>query len=105
MIFTKNDIVGRWLGTVSNSEKTLKLTITVDNFGKVSGSGVNSTWDINSSGKVVGNGSFSFIDDSHLTVASATWSLRLNKDKNTLTGKFNARHPTLHDMDVNLTKE
>ena len=77
----------------------------MDSEGNVTGSGVRSQWSIDSNGKVTGGGSFSFTSGNYLTVAGASWSLQLNNAKTSLSGKYNVAYSSLHDMDVNLTKE
>jgi len=103
--FAQADIVGDWKGTAKNSSNTITLNLSVSSSGKVTGSGVSSTWTVASDGKVTGGGSFSFVAGSSYISASASWDLQLSEDKTSLTGKFDVSYSSLHSMTVNLTKQ
>ncbi len=105
IVYTLADIVGNWIGTVENTSNTLNLNLNVDDTGKANGSGVSSTWSVSNTGAVTGGGSFSFIAGSSFVVASAGWNIQLSEDKQTLTGTFDVSYPSLHSMEVNLTKQ
>ena len=98
--YNKTDLVGTWEGEADD----ISLELTVNPLGKVSGSGISSQWSIDSQGKVSGGGNYSFLSNSSLIVASASWSLQLNSDKTELSGKLDVSYSGLHNMDVNLTK-
>ena len=103
--FDLSDLVGNWIGNATNSYNTISLDVIVDSGGNVTGSGVSSTWSVNTEGTVAGSGSYSFVSGSSLIVAGASWSLQLDSEKINLSGQFDVAYSTLHNMTVNLTKK
>ncbi|MBM4162775.1 MAG: hypothetical protein FJ217_16985 [Ignavibacteria bacterium] len=103
--YSMSDLQGTWKGEAKNSSNTLSLNLTVDTQCKVTGSGVSCTWSIDNTGKVAGSGSFSFVSGSYLTVAAASWSLQMSSDKKSITGTMEVAYPTLHGMSTTLTKQ
>lgn len=105
VIFSLADLVGNWTGTAVKNSTTINLNLNVDETGKVSGSGVSSTWSITEDGTVTGGGSFSFLSGGHLIVASAGWNLTMNEAKSMLTGTFNVSYSGLSGLSVDLNKQ
>lgn len=104
--FTSSDLMGSWTGSASNSTNTIPLTLQVDSTGRVSGSGVSTTWSIDNSGRVTGDsrGAFSFVSGTQLIVALGAWTLQLSTDKRNLSGTFDVSISNLHNMSVTLTQ-
>ena len=94
------DIVGNWIGSAGS----ISMDLTVALNGDVSGSGVTSTWSIDSSGNVTGGGFFTYVHEGYFISASAGWNLQLNSSKNQLTGTFSVSHSSIGTLTVNLTK-
>ena len=104
MSFTVKDLEGIWIGSISGKRKKFRLRLTVDVSGMVSGSGVQSVWSIDQNGVVTGEGSFSFIEGSNLSIASSRWILQLNNRTTHLSGSFSVDYPGFQKMRVNLRK-
>ncbi|HHS14184.1 MAG TPA: hypothetical protein ENN03_10525 [bacterium] len=105
VIFSLADLVGTWIGTAVKNSTTINLNLNVDETGKVSGSGVSSTWAITEDGVVTGGGSFGFISGGYLIMASAGWNLTMNDAKSMLTGTFNVSYSGLSGLSVELNKQ
>ncbi len=102
--FNKSDLPGVWEGYARNYSNSISLYLTIDDDCNVTGSGVESQWDIDSKGNVTGGGTLSFVSGSYLIVASAIWSVQLSSDMDTITGTYDVLTTGLHDMTVNLVR-
>jgi hypothetical protein len=103
--FKASDVMGVWKGEAKNASNTLSLNLTVGDSCKVSGSGVNCTWNIDQAGKVTGEGSFMFTSGGSLIWSWSTWTLQMSADKKTMTGTFNVSVSSLNNMQATLTKQ
>ena len=104
--YALTDLVGSWTGVIkdSYSYNTFSIDLKVNSGGGVSGSGVSSLWSIDSKGKVTGGGHFTFLSGSNFILASAHWSLQLDSQKTSLSGKYDVTS-YFYDMTVILSKE
>jgi hypothetical protein len=100
------DLVGTWTGTTDSGEagKTFDLNLNVDSAGKVTGSGVSSTWSIDDAGNVTGGGTFSVISWGNYITVQAVWDLQLNSAKNQLTGTLATSDAFIGTISVTLNK-
>jgi hypothetical protein len=103
--FKTGDVMGIWKGEAKNASNTISLNLAVGDSCKVSGSGVNCTWNIDQAGKVTGEGSFMFTSGGSLIWSWSTWTLQMSADKKTMSGKFNVSISSLNDMQATLTKQ
>jgi hypothetical protein len=103
--FKAADVIGVWKGEAKNGSNTISLNLTVGDSCKVSGSGVNCTWNIDQAGKVTGEGSFMFTSGGSLYWSWSDWTLQMNSGKKTMTGVFNVWMPNLNNMQATLTKQ
>ena len=101
---------GKWKGTFKNIV-TQTADFTIDEQGNLTGTAANTSvtgkWTIDNTGKVTGSGVWNFEIYSKLYDAACTWDLQMNKEKNQLTGTWDIQVPysTLRDMQTDLSKQ
>jgi hypothetical protein len=106
--YSLSDIVGTWAGEASNSNN-FSLNFTAE--GEVSGNGAgaggslefSAEWSVDNEGKVTGSGVIFISSGGTITVEMGYWSLQLSADKTNLSGSFSSF--SLGSMDVNLNKQ